>query len=132
MFGTPINSPRLPLGGAGDFNADGIVDGPDFLIWNAFKFQSSDGTAIESPTHARLEWPAMSQPSLATASFDEFEPKRTRLRTRITLPVENRMRPVEDEPEESKIGIRDSLLAESFADQDQLVLANSMVGPFDF
>lgn len=117
---------------AGDFNADGIVDGPDFLIWNAFKFQSSDGTAIESPTHARLERPAMSQPSLATASFDEFEPKRTRLRTRITLPVENRMRPVEDEPEESKIGIRDSLLAESFADQDQLVLANSMVGPFDF
>ena len=27
----------------GDFNADGVVDGQDFILWNATKFTSSDG-----------------------------------------------------------------------------------------
>ena len=26
----------------GDFNADGTTDGQDFVIWNMFKFQESD------------------------------------------------------------------------------------------
>ncbi len=26
----------------GDFNSDGFVDGQDFIVWNAFKFQSVD------------------------------------------------------------------------------------------
>jgi hypothetical protein len=33
----------------GDFNTDGIVDGQDFVIWNAFKFQSSDTLAVPEP-----------------------------------------------------------------------------------
>ena len=28
---------------SGDFNADGVIDGQDFLVWNANKFASSDG-----------------------------------------------------------------------------------------
>lgn len=30
----------------GDFNADGVVDGQDFIIWNAHKFQSADMTLV--------------------------------------------------------------------------------------
>ena len=29
----------------GDFNADGIVDGSDFIVWNANKFSSADGVS---------------------------------------------------------------------------------------
>ncbi len=32
---------------AGDFNCDGLVDGQDFLVWNANKFQTgTGGTAL--------------------------------------------------------------------------------------
>jgi hypothetical protein len=33
----------MPAFCSGDFNADGSVDGADFVIWNAFKFMSWDG-----------------------------------------------------------------------------------------
>jgi hypothetical protein len=34
----------------GDLNADGFTDGLDFIIWNEFKFMSSDGaSAVPEP-----------------------------------------------------------------------------------
>ena len=34
----------------GDFNADGLVDGLDFILWNANKFMSSDSvSAVPEP-----------------------------------------------------------------------------------
>ncbi|MEM8681383.1 MAG: choice-of-anchor B family protein, partial [Planctomycetota bacterium] len=33
----------------GDFNADGVIDGQDFLAWNANKFTSSDGVTVPEP-----------------------------------------------------------------------------------
>jgi hypothetical protein len=33
----------------GDFNADGVVDGSDFILWNGNKFTSSDGVAVPEP-----------------------------------------------------------------------------------
>lgn len=33
----------------GDFNADGTVDGSDFILWNANKFQSADASAVPEP-----------------------------------------------------------------------------------
>jgi hypothetical protein len=33
----------------GDFNANGTVDGADFVIWNQFKFQTADGAVAAVP-----------------------------------------------------------------------------------
>jgi hypothetical protein len=33
----------------GDFNADGSVDGSDFVLWNGNKFTSADGVAVPEP-----------------------------------------------------------------------------------
>jgi hypothetical protein len=38
----------------GDFNADGVVDGQDFIAWNVNKFQSADLTAPNSSSFAEL------------------------------------------------------------------------------
>ena len=38
----------------GDFNADGTVDGLDFIRWNANKFQASDTMAVPEPGTAGL------------------------------------------------------------------------------
>ena len=35
-----------------DFNADGATDGQDFIIWNGNKFQSADAVAVPEPTSA--------------------------------------------------------------------------------
>ncbi len=34
----------------GDFDASGFTDGSDFILWNAFKFTSSDAAAVPEPT----------------------------------------------------------------------------------
>ena len=39
---------------AGDFNADGLVDGQDFVVWNQNKFTSADGHAAAVPEPAGL------------------------------------------------------------------------------
>jgi hypothetical protein len=42
----------------GDFNADGVVDGQDFIAWNTNKFQSAlDGAAqVPEPWAATMLW----------------------------------------------------------------------------
>lgn len=39
---------------SGNFNADGIIDGPDFLVWNENKFQSADHAAAAVPEPAGM------------------------------------------------------------------------------
>jgi hypothetical protein len=39
---------------SGDFNADGLVNGGDFLEWNANKFSAADVAAVPEPTHLLL------------------------------------------------------------------------------
>ena len=38
----------------GDFNCDGITDGLDFVVWNSNKFQSAAAHAVPEPTCALL------------------------------------------------------------------------------
>jgi hypothetical protein len=38
-----------PLFSQGDWNYDGVVDGSDFLLWNAHKFNASDLMAVPEP-----------------------------------------------------------------------------------
>ncbi|MEM8681600.1 MAG: hypothetical protein AAGF97_19815, partial [Planctomycetota bacterium] len=39
-----------------DFTADGVVDGQDFLVWNANKFTSSDQVIATVPEPTFMGW----------------------------------------------------------------------------
>ncbi|MEM8679376.1 MAG: hypothetical protein AAGF97_08495, partial [Planctomycetota bacterium] len=41
---------------AGDFTADGLVDGQDFIAWNDNKFTSSTVPPVPEPSHG---WPSL-------------------------------------------------------------------------